>query len=95
MQSTVVKHKKDGGQSGGVFDSYIIVRVSSFIHGLQPNSFDLLTLTLLRQRIVIGCSRPPFIKRTREPDANFSTDRERVGWRILCRASYTQSSDVS
>ena len=36
-----------------------------------------------------------FIKRTREPDANFSTDRERVGWRILCRASYTQSSDVS
>ena len=28
MQSTVVKHKKDGGQSGGVFDSYHILRVS-------------------------------------------------------------------
>ena len=61
MQSTVVKHKKDSGQSGGVFDSYIIVRVSSFINGLQPYSFDLLNLTLLRQRIVIGCSRPPFL----------------------------------
>ena len=56
-----MKHKKDGGQSGGVFDSYIIVRVSSFIHSLQPCSFDLLNLTLLRQRIVIGCSRPPFL----------------------------------
>ena len=32
MQSTVVKHKKDGGQSGGVFNSYIIVRVSSFVY---------------------------------------------------------------
>ena len=42
-----MKHKKDGGQSGGVFDSYIIVRVSSFINGLQPYSFDLLNLTLL------------------------------------------------
>ena len=56
-----MKHKKDGGQSGGVFDSYIIVRVSSFKHSLQPYSFDLLNLTLLRQRIVIGCSRPPFL----------------------------------
>ena len=27
MQSTVVKHKKDGGSSGGVFDSYNIIRV--------------------------------------------------------------------
>lgn len=27
MLSTVVKHKKDGGQSGGVFDSYNIIRV--------------------------------------------------------------------
>ena len=51
-----MKHKKDGGQSGGVFDSYIIVRVSSFIHSLQPCS-----KFLLRQRIVIGCSRPPFL----------------------------------
>ena len=55
-----MKHKKDGGQSGGVFDSYIIVRVSSFKHSLQPYSFDLLNLDL-RQRIVIGCSRPPFL----------------------------------
>ena len=29
MQSTVVKHKKDGGQSGGFFDSYNIVRVGA------------------------------------------------------------------
>ena len=56
-----MKHKKDGGQSGGVFDSYIIVRVSSCINSLQPCSFDLLNLTLLRQRIVIECSRPPFL----------------------------------
>ena len=56
-----MKHKKDGGQSGGVFDSYIIVRVGSFIHSLQPYSFDLLNLTLLRQRIAIGCLRPPFL----------------------------------
>ena len=27
MQSTVVKHKKDGGLSGGNFDSYNILRV--------------------------------------------------------------------
>ncbi|XP_073238296.1 poly [ADP-ribose] polymerase tankyrase-1-like [Porites lutea] len=32
MQSTVVKHKKDGGQSGGVFDSYIIVRIQRVIN---------------------------------------------------------------
>ena len=30
MQSTVVKHKKDGGVSGGVFESYNILRVSIF-----------------------------------------------------------------
>ncbi|XP_073238303.1 poly [ADP-ribose] polymerase tankyrase-2-like [Porites lutea] len=32
MQSTVVKHKKDGGQSGGVFNSYIIVRIQRVIN---------------------------------------------------------------
>ena len=31
MQSTVVKHKKDGGLSGGNFDSYNIIRVRCHI----------------------------------------------------------------
>ena len=94
MQSTVVKHKKDGGQSGGVFDSHIIVRVSSFIRSLQPYSFDLLNLTLLRQNshrmftpsIFIAL----FIKRTCELDANVNTDLERVGCGIIRAPPYGQ-----
>ena len=43
-----MKHKKDGGQSGGVFDSYIIVRVSSFINSLQPYSFLFVELNSLK-----------------------------------------------
>lgn len=31
MQSTVVRHKKDGGASGGVFESYNIIKVGGFL----------------------------------------------------------------